>query len=97
MHKNAKYENKPLSLEDDFRKCVNIPLLIQLEDIDFRKDGMFLIINTNYAVRISLLVYESDDYIAYIFFDYFCANCGKLYQSLPSVCDCGSSDIRESE
>lgn len=79
-------------------KSVNKSIPIDLHDVDFRADGMFLMKDYFHEIRLSKLVNEGSDYIAFWRVDYVCGNCKTKYDEHPGVCQvCGSSDIRERE
>jgi rubrerythrin len=59
---------------------------------------MFLMKNCLYEIKLSKLVNDGSDYLAFYKVDYICGSCGATYRTNPGKCNvCGSSDIRERE
>jgi len=60
-------------------KSVNKSIPIDLHDVDFRADGMFLMKDYFHEIRLSKLVNEGSDYFAFYRIDYVCGNCRTKY------------------
>ena len=71
---------------------------VNLQDIEFRDEGMFLVNEEAEEVEISALFNDGNGYYARYDFEYVCEACDARFRTHPGACrKCGSADILKKE